>query len=168
MMEVRISCLACEGASLPLQILSALHCSITSIASQVALVVKNPPANAEDVGSPWVGKIPWKRKWQPIPVSVPGEFQGQRSWVGDSPQGRKESDMTERLNHHRQWVQMANSGEAAGPCAGEEPRGPERAELSALLSLSLEAACVIEKLSLGMNYGPFFLLMAATCFCPEL
>ena len=28
---------------------------------------------------PWVGKIPWRRKWQPTPVSLPGEFHGQRS-----------------------------------------------------------------------------------------
>ena len=34
-------------------------------ASQVALVVKNLPANAGDVGfHPWVGKTPWRRKWQ--------------------------------------------------------------------------------------------------------
>ena len=160
-----------EPLFVPPDPLSALHCFITSIASQVALVVKNLPANAgatEDVGSPWVSKIPWRRKWQPIPISVPGEFQGQRSLVGDSPWGRKESDTTERPNHHHQWIEVANSGEAAGPCAGEEPRGPERTELSPLPSLSLEATWVIEKLSLGMNYGPFFLLMAAACFCPVL
>ena len=32
---------------------------------------------------PWVGKkIPWRRKWQPTPVFLPGESQGQRSLVG--------------------------------------------------------------------------------------
>ena len=30
---------------------------------------------------PWVGKIPWRRKWQPTPVSLPGESHGQRSLV---------------------------------------------------------------------------------------
>ena len=45
--------------------------------------------------SPWVGKIPWRRKWQHTPVLLPGESHGQRSLVGYSPQGRKESDMTE-------------------------------------------------------------------------
>ena len=30
---------------------------------------------------PWVGKIPWRRKWQPTPVFFPGEFHGQRSLV---------------------------------------------------------------------------------------
>ena len=40
----------------------------------------------------------WRRKWQPTPVSLPGESHGQRSLVGYSPQGYKESDMTERLH----------------------------------------------------------------------
>ena len=48
--------------------------------------------------SPWVGKIPWSRKWQPRPVSSPGESHGQRSLVGDSPQGCKGPDTTERLS----------------------------------------------------------------------
>ena len=49
---------------------------------------------------PWVQKIPQRRKWQPTPVFLPGESHGQRSLVGYSPQGRKESDMTERLHFH--------------------------------------------------------------------
>ena len=47
---------------------------------------------------PWVGNIPWRRKWQPIPVFQPEKFHGQRSLAGYSPQGHKESDMTERLS----------------------------------------------------------------------
>ena len=43
----------------------------------------------------WVGKIPWRRKWQPMPVFLPGESHGQRSLAGYSPWGHKESDMTE-------------------------------------------------------------------------
>ena len=31
---------------------------------------------------PWVGKIPWRRKWQPLPVFLPGKSHGQRSLVG--------------------------------------------------------------------------------------
>ena len=67
-------------------------------ASQVALGVKNLPASAGDVRhrfDPWVGKIPWRRAWQPTPVFLPGEFHGQRSLVGYSPKGRTESDTTE-------------------------------------------------------------------------
>ena len=41
---------------------------------------------------PWVGKILWRRKGQPSPVSLPEEFHGQRSLVGYSPWGQKESD----------------------------------------------------------------------------
>ena len=37
----------------------------------------------------WVGKIPWRRKWQPTPVFLPGESHGQRSLAGYSPWGRK-------------------------------------------------------------------------------
>ena len=48
--------------------------------------------------NPWVGKISWRRKWQPTPVFLPGKCHGQRSLVGYSPWGRKESDTTERLH----------------------------------------------------------------------
>ena len=48
---------------------------------------------------PWVRKIPWRRKWLPTPVFLPGESHGQRSLVGYSPWGHKESDMTEQLTH---------------------------------------------------------------------
>ena len=66
-------------------------------ASQVALVVKNLPANAVDFrdGGSMVRKIPWRRACQPTPVFLPGEFHGQRSLVGYSPWGRKELDTTE-------------------------------------------------------------------------
>ena len=48
----------------------------------------------------WVGKIPWKRKWQPTPVFWPGEFHRQRSQAGYNPWGCKELDMTEQLSAH--------------------------------------------------------------------
>ena len=37
------------------------------------------------------------RRWQPILVALPGEFHGQRGLAGYSPQGHKESDVTEQL-----------------------------------------------------------------------
>ena len=43
---------------------------------------------------PWVRKIPWTRKRQPTPVFLPGKSHGQRSLVGYSPWGCKESDTT--------------------------------------------------------------------------
>ena len=42
--------------------------------------------------------ILWKRKWQPTPVILPGKYHGQRSLVGYSPKGHKESDTIERLS----------------------------------------------------------------------
>ena len=61
--------------------------------------------SAGDPGSipgsyPWVGNFPWRRKWQPTPVSLPGRFRGQRSLEGYSPWHCKESDMAERLHFH--------------------------------------------------------------------
>ena len=67
-------------------------------ASQVALVIKNPPAKAGDIkrhrSDPWFGKILWRRARQPTPVFLPGESHGQRSLVGYSPKGRKELNIT--------------------------------------------------------------------------
>ena len=57
--------------------------------SQVALKVKNLPANIGDVKrcrfNPWVRKILWRRAWQPTPVLLPGESHGQRSLAGYGP-----------------------------------------------------------------------------------
>ena len=44
----------------------------------------------------WVGKIPWRRKWQPTSVLLSGEFHGQKSLAGYSPRVRKELDMKSR------------------------------------------------------------------------
>ena len=53
-----------------------------------------------DLGSiPGLGKIPWRRAWQPIPVVLPGKSHGQRSLVGYSPLGDKESGRTEVAQH---------------------------------------------------------------------
>ena len=48
---------------------------------------------------PWVGKIPWRREWQPTPVFFPGESHEQRSLANYSALCRKESDTTEDLTH---------------------------------------------------------------------
>ena len=54
------------------------------------LVIKNPLANAGNAGfDPWVGKIPWRRAWQPTPVFLLEESHGQRSLAGYSPWGRR-------------------------------------------------------------------------------
>ena len=62
---------------------------------------------------PWVGKIPWRRAWQLTPVFSPGESQGQRSMVGASIGGRKESDMTKRLTR---WNRQNLETRILGDC----------------------------------------------------
>ena len=47
--------------------------------------------------SPWVGKVPWRRKWQPTPVFLPGESRGQRNLVGYSLWSCKALDTSEQL-----------------------------------------------------------------------
>ena len=70
------------------------------MASLVAQRLKHLPAMWRPGFNPWVGKIPWRRKWQPTPVFLPGESHGRRNLVGYSPRGHKESDTTERLQLH--------------------------------------------------------------------
>ena len=53
---------------------------------------------------PGVTKSPWRRKWQPTPVFVPGKPHGQRSLVGYSLWGRKECDTTEQLKTKTGWT----------------------------------------------------------------
>ena len=48
---------------------------------------------------PWVGKIPWRREWQPTPIFLTREIHEQRRQAGYSPWGRKELDTTEQLTH---------------------------------------------------------------------
>ena len=62
-------------------------------------MVKNTLAKAGDIKDtgliPGSGRSPGEGKQQPIPVFLPGESHGQRSLVGYSPWGRKESDTNE-------------------------------------------------------------------------
>ena len=74
----------------PNQLFHSVSCFSSLGASLAALTVKNPPANAGDAGSiPGKGKTPWKRKWQPTPVFLPGKFHGERNLVGYSPRDCK-------------------------------------------------------------------------------
>ena len=60
-------------------------------------MVKNLSAMQKTWFDPWVGKIPWRRNWQPTAVFLPGEFHGQRSLAGYSSWGGKELDTTKQL-----------------------------------------------------------------------
>ena len=73
-------------------------------------MVKNLPAsvgdeNPNDPGfDPWVGKIPWRRTWQPTPISLPEKIPRAEEPCGLSPWGRKESDTAEQLNSTRKRI----------------------------------------------------------------
>ena len=60
-------------------------------------MVKNPPAKRRRKFNPWVGKIPWRRKWQPTPVFLPGKSHGQRS-LGN-PTDKREAFPSVELPH---------------------------------------------------------------------
>ena len=53
---------------------------------------------------PWVWKVSWRRKWQPTPVYLTGKSRGQRSLVGYSSWGHKESDTTSWLNNSNEYM----------------------------------------------------------------
>ena len=74
--------------------------------------------------SPWVGKIPWRRKWQPTSVLLLGKSHGQRRLAGSSPQDCKELDTTERLtnnNNPHPCQQVLNGEYKSLPLSGAEP-----------------------------------------------
>ena len=70
----------------------------------MALVVKNPPANAgdiRDIGRSLGWEDPLEKGMATHSSILAGKFQGQRSLVGYSPWGHRESDMTEQITHAR-------------------------------------------------------------------
>ena len=76
-----------SGEHLDLPNVSVLTQLPAGWASQVALVVKNSPANAGDMRhgfNPWVRKLPWRRSWKLVLEFLPRESHGQRSLVGYS------------------------------------------------------------------------------------
>ena len=77
-----------------------LHTRMAADTSLKAHMVKKSACNAGDLGSipgESPGKIPWRRKWQPTSVFLPGKSHGQRRLAGYSP-WVAESDMTEQLS----------------------------------------------------------------------
>ena len=109
--------------------------------------------------NPWIRKIPWRRKWQPTPVFLPGKSHGQRSLVGYSPWGCKESEMTESrnvagwkfnfLNFLELWLCMWHSsvqfniiinilGRVSNKAVNLIKKGPVSAEIHPPLDLAVE------------------------------
>ena len=58
---------------------------------------KESACSAGDLGSISGQENRWRRKWQPTPAFLPGEFHGQRSLADYSPWGHKQSDTAEQL-----------------------------------------------------------------------
>jgi len=65
-------------------------------------IINNPPSTVGDARH--MSLIPWSRKWQHDPVFLPRKSHGQRSLVGCSPLGCKESDITEELSTHTPFM----------------------------------------------------------------
>ena len=76
---------------------NAILCFVSAIfRTEVLLSGKESACQCKTCGfNPWSRKIPWRRKWRPTPVLLPGKLHGQRSLAGYSPLGCKESDRTE-------------------------------------------------------------------------
>ena len=75
-----------------------LHDTYVLIWASLGTDSKEPSCNAGF--DPWVGKIPWRRKWQLTPVFLPGKSHGQRSLAGYSSWVVEESDTSEQLSTH--------------------------------------------------------------------
>ena len=68
----------------------------------------------------WIGKTPWSREWQPTPAFLPGKSHEQRSLVGNSPGGPKETDTTKHALTHLHliygWVLFVDRVSPRGIC----------------------------------------------------
>ena len=83
---------------------------------------KESACNAEDTGLiPGSRRFPWRRKWQPTPVFLPGESHGQRSLAGSSPGGHKES-----TTEHSRTYCFGTAGHQAAPAARKVSPGHTR------------------------------------------
>ena len=86
----------------------------SGVVGDICIIMANSPdgsdgkESAYNTGDFWIGKIPWRREWQPTPVFLPGEFHGQRSLGGYSPWGQKASEATEQLTTHGWFILLYN------------------------------------------------------------
>ena len=145
----------------------ACFCICRELGSPGGWAVKTLSAMQETrVPSP-AGEDPLEEARQPTPVSLPGGSHGQRRPAGCSSWGREESDTTEVLSTHQEWVSHYSRVRSAtrGPdrvkrqggvwpaqpgsgfqgglwCHGDEPRGPE-GEPRRLYLLFLFSGCVL-------------------------
>ena len=113
---------------------------------------------------PWVRKIPRRRKWQPTPILLPGEFHGERNLIGYGPWGHKESDTSNTftfilLRWNFSFSSSAISGSLDSRCScsvtqpcltlGPHELKPTRLPCPSLISLNLLKFMSIELVMLS-------------------
>ena len=96
----------------------------------------------------WVGKSPWRRKWKPTLVVLPGKFHGQRSPAGYSSWGLKELNMAECLSWRRQWqptpVLLPGKPRGWRTQIGCSPWGREELDTTEQLHFHFSLSCIGE------------------------
>ena len=100
--------------------------SFLMITNQVALVVKNLPANRGDTRDGSIhgsGRSP-EEGWQPTPVFMPGKSHGQRRQAGCRPWGHKQLDTTERLSTSTTAKLLQSCTTLCDPIDGSPPGSP--------------------------------------------
>ena len=142
---------------------------------------KESACKAEDSGDPGSipgsGLFPWRRKWQPSPVFLPGESHGQSSLVGYSTRGCKESDMIELLTlspfhslHSLIWNPPLRCEPSTSPWPHTELRGITVASYSLLTACALfysSAVGRVFRLFSFLTLSTFALFLEPTdLFCP--
>ena len=115
---------------LPALLTLCVSCLAPGDISQVALVIKNLPANAgdlRDTGSiPGWGRSPGEVHGNPLQYSCLENPHGQRSLVGCSPQGHKELDTTEATEHSTDvYTETSGWGEVRGQTRASLSRRPD-------------------------------------------
>ena len=98
--------------------------------------------------NPWVGKIPWRRTWQPTAVFLPGGSCGQRSLAGYSPRGCTELETSGRLSTHS----CRRASEPGPALSGRVSGRPPPASLPLLCHLGQVA--LTHPLSWCWGWGP--------------
>ena len=109
----------------------------------MAQQLKNPPATQETLVDPWVGKIPWRKKWQLTPVFLPGKSHGQRILAGSSPWGHKRvrHDLEIKQQQTFSSVQSLSRVRLCDPMNGSTPGLPVNQQLSEFTQTHVRRDC---------------------------
>ena len=133
-------------------------------------VVKNLPAKQGTqckghAFNPWVGKIPWRKKWQPTPIFLPGKSHGQRSLAGCSPWGRKRVGHKLKTNNNNKeaywfhWSFKRKKEKETPPNQAQKLLHTEPA------ALFLSLAITFQRQWFSVNLSPHWLADDKLCVC---